>query len=262
MRKRIFITGGASGIGRELAQRYLSAGNDVTLFDRQNAQEVAQALQQPVTASQSQRIRAYIVDVSDARGVHNAFAHAAQSAPPDIVINCAGIASAKPFTDLSADEFIRVITVNLIGSRHVAAAALPYLRDGSQLVFISSMAGLVGCYGYAAYCAAKHGVVGLADVLRTELKAKGITVSVVCPPEVDTPMVHMERTYRPKATETMKLLAGSLTVEHACQQIQAGIQSRRFLIIPGKKARLLWALNKLSPRALTQFVTDTIAARV
>lgn len=260
MPDHVYITGGASGIGRELAKRFVADGHHVVLFDRQACDATINELL-GFRRSQTQNIRGYSLDVADADAAVKVFAEAAVLAPPDVVVHCAGITSAKAFVDLSHEEFTRVITINLIGSRNIAAAALPHLRAGSQLVLIASMAGLVGCYGYSAYCAAKHGVVGLAQVLRIELKLKGIEVCVVCPPEVDTPMVQHERTFRPKATEAMKLLAGSLSVDDACAQIYAGIRARNFLIIPGKKARVLWLMQNMAPGFITRMVSDFIAAR-
>ncbi len=259
--ERVFITGGASGIGRELAHRLLAQGAQVAVFDIQGAQVARQALCEAL-ALPADRVQAFEMDVRDAASVRRAFDAAAQLGLPDRVIHCAGIISATAFADLPEDEFVRVITVNLIGTRHVAAAALPHLRPGSQLVLTASMAGLIGCYGYAAYGAAKHGVVGLADVLRLEWAPRGIDVSVVCPPEVDTPMVTLERRVRPKATETMKLLAGALTVDEAARQILRGIRARRFLIIPGQRARLMWWVQRLTPRPLTNWFTAQLVRHV
>ncbi len=258
MQKRIFITGAASGIGHELAKRYTQQGDIVVLFDRQNTEETEIELKK---ISASLKPLSFIIDVCDVDNVNEAFSRAAQFGLPDIVINCAGIALALPFSETSSEQFNRVISVNLIGSRNVAAAALPHLKPGSQLVFIASMAGLMGCYGYNAYCASKHGVVGLADVLRIELKSQGIDVSVVCPPEVETPMVVEERRYRPKATETMKLLAGQLTVDEACIGILKGIRFRKFLIIPGKRANILQLINKISPTFVSHFISDYITRK-
>lgn len=259
MNKRIYITGGASGIGFQLAKNYVLQGADVTIFDIQaieNAEASLKMLAQP-----KQQIAGYSLDVTDTASIATAFEKAAATAPPDILIHCAGIALAKSFESTTEAEYTRVITVNLLGTRHVAAAAIPLLKEGGQLVLIASMAGLVGCYGYSAYCAAKHGVVGLAEVLRIELKSRGIDVSVVCPPEVDTPMVHEERKDRPKETEAMKLLAGTLNVEAACKYIMSGISQRKFKIIPGSRARMLWATNKLLPGSVTRWLSDTTVQR-
>lgn len=256
MNKQIYITGGANGIGLQLAKDYVSQGADVALFDIQaTAQAVAQLA---ARARPQQQISGHALDVTCSASVTAAFAEVAAKRPPDLLIHCAGIVSTTPFVDLPEQEFVRIITVNLLGTRHVAAAAIPLLKPGGQLVLMASMAGLIGCYGYSAYGASKHGVIGLAEVLRLELKSRGIDVAVVCPPEVETPMVQEERKHRSKATESMKLLAGTLSVEHACEQIRDGIAAREFLIIPGQRARWLWASNKLLPGVFTRWLSDRI----
>lgn len=255
--QQVYITGGASGIGLQLAREYVRSGCSVTLFDIQPTEQAVAEL----SALGGGIVRAFSMDVSKADSVRTAFDQAAAGQTPARVIHCAGICIAADFMDISDEAYERVININLIGSRNVAAAAVPHLSAGSHLVFVASMAGLVGCYGYSAYCASKYGVVGLAEVLRIELAGKGIDVSVVCPPEVETPMVEAERLSRPKQTETLKLMAGTLPVEYAVAQIREGIEKRRFMIIPGKRARSLWATNKLLPGFLTRRLADFMVNR-
>ncbi len=255
---RIYITGGASGIGFQLAKVYVRAGCAVTLFDIQSTEAAVTELS---ALSGAIPVRAFVLDVSDAASVREVFDQAAAEAGPDVVIHCAGICMAAPFDEIGDDAYTRLININLLGSRHVAAAVLPHMNAGSHLVFVASMAGLVGCYGYSAYCASKYGVVGLAEVLRIELAAKGIDVSVVCPPEVETPLVVEERKSRPRQTEALKLMAGTLPLEYAVAQIRRGIDRRRFLIIPGKRARGLWFTNKLLPGCLTRRLADFLVKR-
>ncbi|SFR41414.1 Short-chain dehydrogenase [Marinobacter gudaonensis] len=254
----IFITGGASGIGLQLARDYAGSGCAVTLFDIQPTQGAVAELS---AIPEAGPVRAFAMDVCDPAQVRKVIAEAAAEQGPDLVIHCAGICIAAPFEEISDEAYTRLININLLGSRHVAAAVLPYLQSGSQLAFVASIAGLLGCYGYSAYCAAKYGVVGLAEVLRIELAPRGIAVSLVCPPEVETPLVVEERKNRPKQTETLKLMAGTLPVEYAVEQIRRGIDRRRFLIIPGKRARLLWFTNKLLPGSLTRRLTDFLVSR-
>lgn len=255
---RIFITGGASGIGLQLAREYARSGCAVTLFDIQSTENAVTELSAIPGAG---LVRAFALDVSDPASVREVFAEAAAEQGPDVVIHCAGICIAAPFDETDDDAYTRLININLLGTRHVAAGVLPHLQAGSQLVFVASMAGLVGCYGYSAYCASKYGVVGLAEVLRIELVSRAIDVSVVCPPEVETPLVVAERKSRPRQTGALKLMAGTLPVEYAVAQIRRGIDRRRFLIIPGKRARGLWFINKALPGALTRRLADYLVRR-
>lgn len=255
MTRQVFIIGGASGIGEGLARLYAQGGDSVSVFDRSPANEVVAGLHQLASHS-AQVFAGYQMDVTEAGGVAEVMRRASTIAAPDLVIHCAGIVSSLPFESLPIVDFAHIVNVNLTGTANVAAAVLPYLAAGSQLVLMASMAGLMGCYGYSAYSASKYGVVGLAEVLRMELKARGVSVSVVCPPEVETPMVVQERLERSHKTEVMKLMAGSLPRDVACLQMKAGIDARRFLIVPGRKARLVRIASRLLPAWLYRQVTD------
>ncbi len=146
-----------------------------------------------------------------------------------------------------------MVTINLVGSRNFAAAVLPHMRAGSQLALIASLAGLVPGYYYAAYNASKFGVVGLAGALRLEYIAKGIEVSAVCPPEVVTPMVMEERKTMTAVGAKLKSTAGSLELQPACDAIMKQLKARRFLVIPGVRARLVALSARLFPGVLRWF---------
>ena len=119
-------------------------------------------------------------------------AHAAHG-PIDIVIANAGAAESAPAGKISAEHWHRMIDVNLTGAFFTVQAALgDVMRKGQgmrRIVFTASTAGLKGYPYAAAYCAAKHGVVGLARALAVELKPSGVTVNAVCPGFTDTPLL-------------------------------------------------------------------------
>ena len=109
---------------------------------------------------------------------------------PDILINSAGIISCDYFGNISYDSFDAVMKINLYGIRNMIAEVLPAMKPrGGHIVIISSAAGLMGMSGYTAYGTSKFALVGFAECLRGELKQQGIHLTIVCPPEVDTPML-------------------------------------------------------------------------
>lgn len=261
-RKVVFITGGMSGLGFGLASMYVAEGCDVALFDLAVHEQGRAELQSACTHT-GQMVRAWAADVSDVQAIKAAIAEAVSAmGAPDLLINSAGIQRADTFMQQAGDVFEAVIRVNLLGSRHVAAAVLPHMRSGSHIAFISSLAGLTTSYAYAAYCASKWGVVGMANVLRMELKPLGIDVSVICPPEVSTPMVAEEaRTMHP-VTRELKDVAGTLSLHDACVLIKAGLDKRRFKIVPGAKARLAYLLTRYVPDALQHAVIDSKVSKI
>jgi len=260
---KVYVTGGASGIGLKVAQLFAERGADVAIFDLRPTPEAVQAIEGARRAP-GQQVRSYALDVADAQQAMDIFrTAAAEFGPPALVFNSAGVGGfTRPFEEYPLDRFEAMVRVNLLGSRNVAAAVLPLMRPGGKLVLVASLAGLVTAYGYSGYAASKHGVVGLAGVLRVECKPKGIDVSVVCPPEIDTPMVRQERPTRPPESHAMKMVAGVVDLDAGCRYVVDRALRGQFLIIPGARARFTWLMQKVLPRAVINAMADRMIARV
>jgi len=260
--QNIIITGGASGLGLEIAQRYARQGANIALLDLTKSDKALDKVKR-ACRSNTQKVELFSVDISQFDQVKKVAAKAVNIVgSPDIVINCAGINNAcGVFEQIDQNAFEKVVKVNLFGSRNIAEAVLPYMKGRqSKIVFIASLAGIVGNYGYTPYCASKFGVMGLANCLRIELKPHKIKVQVVCPPEIDTPMVVDEHKTIHPTTLKLKLMAGSLGLEEAIDGIMKGLKSKRFLIIPGKLAKFTYYLNRFAPSFITHGVVDWVVA--
>jgi NAD(P)-dependent dehydrogenase (short-subunit alcohol dehydrogenase family) len=179
------VTGGGRGIGAAIATALSAAGARVTLMGRNEAELKEKAEKLPV----GQAVRC---DVTDEAGIAAAFAEATRAFGPVVVlVNNAGAAESAPFVHTSLELFRRMLEVNLIGTFLCSRAALPDMLEAGfgRIVNVASIAGLKGAAYVSAYCAAKHGVVGLTRSLALETATKGITVNVVCPSYTDTHMV-------------------------------------------------------------------------
>lgn len=254
----VFVTGGMSGLGKALAQAYLQRGSDIAIFDLLVNEDVLRELE-AARLDATQRVVAYAASVTDFDALQAAVDQAVSAlGKPDLALNCAGIQRAAPFGQLAQDDFEQVIQVNLVGSRNFAAAVLPAMDRGSRLALIASMAGFAANYSYAAYGASKFGVVGLGRVLRLEYKPRGIDVILICPPEVDTPMVDEEMKNMHPASRRLKDLGGSLSLDTAIRGILAGLDAGRGVIIPGAKARLTYLCNRYLPDFVMNRVVDRI----
>lgn len=256
----VFISGGSSGLGLEFARLLAAEGANIAIFNRRLAPQVVAELEQLASNSQ-QRFASYAADVADAASLSAAInAAVAEVGAPALAINSAGIAIAAPFEELAETSFNKVIEVNLIGSRNFAAAVLPHMQAGDHLVLVASIAGLLPNFAYAAYCASKYGTVGLAEVLRLEMKLKGIDVSVCCPAEINTPLVEEERKTLHPVSAAMKDFVGTMEVAPACHSMLKGIAKRQFEIIPGTMPKLSAWLNQHVP-AVSRGISDQLAAR-
>lgn len=182
------VTGGGRGIGAAIARRLVDAGAHVTLIGR----GLANLQQQMKQLGGTGRVQTFTADVSQKRRVSEAFNRARASyGEVSILINCAGQTESAPFLQTDEALWQRLLSVNLTGTYHCCAAALPdMLHQGfGRIVNIASTAGLTGYRYVAAYCASKHGVVGLTRALAIELADRNITVNAVCPGYTETDMV-------------------------------------------------------------------------
>jgi NAD(P)-dependent dehydrogenase (short-subunit alcohol dehydrogenase family) len=180
--KHAVVTGASRGIGLAVARTLHTHGARVTLMARDAAAlESAAAALGGDTAWQA-------VDVTDQASVEAAFARAGAV---DILVNNAGQAASASFARTDAALWQRMLDVNLTGAYHCIQAAAPGMLEGGwgRIVNVASTAGLTGYRYVAAYCAAKHGLVGLTRALALELASKGVTVNAVCPGYTETDIV-------------------------------------------------------------------------
>ncbi|SAK61662.1 short chain dehydrogenase [Caballeronia glebae] len=182
--KHAVVTGGGSGIGASCAQALAQAGARITLMGRDFARLEAQRAAMRAHGD----VACIGVDVTNEAAVAEAFSRAG---PVDILVNNAGHAQAAPFTQTDAALWQRMLDVNLTGVFFCTRAALPSMieRGYGRIVNVASTAGQIGYAYVAAYCAAKHGVIGLTRALAAEVAMKGVTVNAVCPGYTETELL-------------------------------------------------------------------------
>ena len=185
--RHVLITGGARGIGWEIARHFAAEGAVLSLMDY-HVENLHVAIDSLTSAGHS--AYGYPTDVSKKNSVDEAIGHAERVQPIDILVNNAGIAFETPFLDIPENEWKQVIDINLTGMFFVAQAVCKNMASRKKGVVINmgSKNGVDGEFGYAHYNASKGGIIMLTKTMALELAHLGIRVNAVCPGYLQTPM--------------------------------------------------------------------------
>ncbi|OKH18910.1 SDR family oxidoreductase [[Limnothrix rosea] IAM M-220] len=259
------ITGGSSGIGKAIASLLIQQGYSISLIARRpELLEGAKIALEKERINPKQNIYCFSADVANREQITEAVETAiAELGAPDLLITSAGVARPGYFAEMPVDVFEQAIAVNYLGTLYAIKAAIPAMQQQQkgQIVMISSGAALIGLYGYTAYGPSKFALRGLAESLRGELKCFGIGVTIVYPPDTDTPQLAAENKTKPEETKQITGTAEMWQPDKLAAVILQGVEQNKFAIAPGLELTLLNRLHSLLAPVLNWYF-DGIVRKV
>ena len=261
-RKVVFITGGSSGIGLATARELVRYGADVVLIARDSEKlDAAKNSLGALKLVPDQTVDVISMDVGNPAEVNEKMKSAVEAfGAPDILINSAGINKySDHFENITGEMFSEVMNTNVNGVRNVTHALFPAMKEKKgHIVILSSAAALFGMFGYTAYGTSKAALMGFAESLRYELAPLKMPVTVVFPPEVDTPMNLDEAETLPAEGRAMKSMAGLLMPDYVARVIVKAIARRKYFVIPGFQTRFLYFFHRLTNGVISRVVADLL----
>jgi short-subunit dehydrogenase len=259
--RRVWITGGNSGIGAALAEACLRRGARCILSARGEAalRRIAAGLNDRYGEGSAE---IFPLDLEDRQSIERAAAGAEAGPPVDILINNAGVSQRSLFAETDPAVLERMITVNLTGHILLTRRVLPRMleRNGGTIVGVSSLAGIVPSPLRAGYCAAKRGVLGFYESLRLELLYTGVRVITAVPGFVRTEISRNALEGDGSRHEVMDPnQAGGITPERCAEDILEGIERGRKTVYTGMgfKGRSALFLRRWLPGLLDTIIINS-----
>ncbi len=254
------ITGGSSGIGFALASKLYSRGWALSLIARDRSRlELAKQALHKLCKNSTQEINLYAVDVSiETDSIEVAHQCVTALGHPELLITCAGIVTPGYFEDSSTEAHRLSMEINYFGTLYLVKTISPYMvaAGNGHIVMLSSGAGLMGVFGYTTYSPSKFALRGLAESLRGELKRHGVRVSIVFPPDTDTPQLREEVKSKPVEAYAITGKARTWSAEAVADCILSGIQKNRLNICPGLEMTMLHQFNSLVSPILNKIMDN------
>lgn len=261
--KNVLITGGASGIGLAVAEKLAARGSNILIFDRDpDAIGTAMSRLTGINENRGAECDAKQGDVRDFNSITKAVKEwAAEGKEVDLLITSAGIAHPGELFRLDPAIIKKTVDIDLLGTLYSCRAVLPGMvnRGGDcHIALVSSVAGILGVYGYSAYGAAKFGVRGIGEVLLQELKPHKIPVTVLFPPDTDTPQLAYEDQFKPDATRAISGNIKPVSPAYVAQSLIRGIQKNKFLVIPTVSGKITCFAARWFGPVLRWFLARTV----
>ncbi len=253
--KHIVIVGSSKGIGRAIALELAHKGANLTLIARQ--EPALKALIYEINnINPFLKPKFFIADVSLWSEVEVLFNKIKKSGKKiDGLINNVGFAQPGYFHEIQMSEFERSVQVNYMSALYCCYASYPNLQKGGFITFTSSVAGFMGVFGYSSYAGPKFALLGLAETLVQELEHQDIHISVLFPPDTNTPGFERENITKPYETKKLSKGAKVMSPENVAKRFIKNLSKGKFIITCNLESKLFFRLHGLFPSLVKIIMT-------
>ncbi|MHA1726734.1 MAG: SDR family oxidoreductase [Promethearchaeota archaeon] len=256
--KTAIICGGSSGMGLAVAKLFVQHGGSVCIIARR-VDVLNQATKEieSVKSKNTEFVENISCDTTDFEKLKPLLEDfISRHGVPDYLFNAVGYACSKYVQDYTVEDFKNNMNVNYYGQLVPILILLPHFmkEKNGHIINFSSMMGYFGIMGYAAYAPTKHAIVGLSEALRNELIPYNIKISVVYPPDTNTPGLQKENETKPEECKMLSESAKILEPEEVGDVVIDGVLKGKYNILPGE-AKMIWRLFRHFPR-LVRYIVD------
>ena len=251
------IPGGSKGMGRATAKEFYMLGGSVCIIARgMDALKSAEEEVKKLKTDNSQFVEIISCDTTDMDKLTPLLTDFINKhGIPDYLFNFVGYAYAQYLEKLTLEDFKKIMNVNYYGQLVPTLILLPYLMKAKSgyISFTSSVSGYLGVMGYTTYTPTKFAILGLAEVLRNELKPYNVNMSVLFPADVDTPGFAEENKSKPPECAIISEAGKLMIPEQIADIFIESILKKKFYITPGK-AKFLWKMKRLFPNLVNNIL--------
>ncbi|KAG5323653.1 KDSR reductase, partial [Pseudoatta argentina] len=247
-KKHVVVTGGSSGIGKCMAILAAKKGANVTVIARnvENLEKAKHEILQACENKDTQRVEYLSLDIgADYETVEKALADLENDMGPIyMLVNCAGLAIAGKIEDTTPKSLDIMMRTNFLGTYYCIKAVTPRMKASKEgvIVLVSSQGGLLGIFGYTAYCSTKFALRGLAESLVMELQPYNISVTLCLPPDTDTPGYAIEELSKPIETRAISQMVNLIQPEVVAEKAFEDALARNFFSAIGLEGFIMTTL--------------------
>jgi 3-dehydrosphinganine reductase len=255
--KTAFLIGASTGMGRAIAKDFVELGGSVLIIARRKniLEEAAKEIDQKIS-NESQFVEFKSCDATDMDMLKPLLEDFIKNyGVPDYLFNLVGRAIPGYIEDYTLDDFKNNMNFSYYGQLVPTLILVPYFMKEKKghIIYFSSILGYLGIMGFGAYIPTKFAIVGLAEALRNELKPHNVKISIVYPPDTNTPGLTTENEGKPQECAIMSETGGLLEPKEVSEYVIKKVLKNKFHISPGN-AKSIRYINRIFPKLVRWFL--------